>query len=132
MLSRRPSSGASLGAFEAVKPASSDATLSPSDRLCMLLRHAQSLASLTLEERPATMVWLVRSAVFRAIYDFKDLLPDAVAQLYRCTGIGRDLPSPAAGSRASSRPPSPPWWSWSASSCPAPRCRKRRRWPSSR
>jgi hypothetical protein len=62
----------------------------------MLLRHAQSLASLTLEERPATMVWLVRSVVFRAIYDFKDALPDAVAHLYRCTGIGRDLPAPGA------------------------------------
>jgi hypothetical protein len=56
----------------------------------MLLRHAQSLASLTLEERPATMSWLVRSAVFRAIYDFKDLLPDAVAHLYRCTGVARE------------------------------------------
>ena len=71
--------------------------LSPSDRLCMLLRQAQSLASLTLEERPASMVWLVRSTVFRAVYDFKDTLPDAVAHLYRCTGIGKD----PAGTRAS-------------------------------
>lgn len=71
--------------------------LSPSDRLCMLLRQAQSLASLTLEERPASMVWLVRSAVFRAVYDFKDTLPDAVAHLYRCTGVGKD----PAGTRAS-------------------------------
>lgn len=66
------------------------ADLSPSDRLCLLLRHAQSLASMALEERPATMTWLMRSAVFRAIYDFKDLLPDAVAHLYRCTGVARD------------------------------------------
>jgi hypothetical protein len=72
--------------------------LSASDRLCMLLRHAQSLASLTLEERPATMAWLVRSAVFRAIYDFKDVLPDAVTHLYRCTGAARDG---ATSSRAS-------------------------------
>lgn len=71
-------------------PPSSEPTLSPSDRLCMLLRHAQSLASLTLEERPATLSWLVRSAIFRAIYEFKDTLPDAVAHLYRCTGAGRD------------------------------------------
>jgi hypothetical protein len=71
-------------------PPSSEPPLSPSDRLCMLLRHAQSLASLTLEERPATLNWLVRSAVFRAIYEFKDPLPDAVAHLYRCTGPGRD------------------------------------------
>ncbi len=61
----------------------------------MLLRHAQSLASLTLEERPATLIWLVRSAVFRAIYDFKDVLPDAVAHLYRCTGVGKDVPASA-------------------------------------
>jgi hypothetical protein len=73
-------------------PVPSEPQLSPSDRLCMLLRHAQSLTSLSLEERPATMVWLVRSAVFRAIYDFKDVLPDAVAHLYRCTGVGRDAP----------------------------------------
>lgn len=59
----------------------------PSDRLCMLLRHAQSLASLTLEERPASMMWLVRSAVFRAVYDFRDSVPDAVSHLYRCTGM---------------------------------------------
>jgi hypothetical protein len=64
--------------------------LSPSDRLCLLLRHAQSLASLTLEERPATMSWLVRSVVFRAIYDYRDVLPDSVAHLYRCTGVARD------------------------------------------
>jgi hypothetical protein len=77
--------------------ASSGPALSPSDRLCMLLRQAQSLASLTLEERPASMVWLVRSAVFRAVYDFKDTLPDAVAHLYRCTGVGKD----PGGARAS-------------------------------
>jgi hypothetical protein len=64
--------------------------LSPSDRLCLLLRHAQSLASLTLEERPATMTWLVRSVVFRAIYDYREVLPDSVAHLYRCTGVGRE------------------------------------------
>ncbi len=74
----------------APSPPSSEQSLSPSDRLCMLLRHAQSLASLTLEERPATLSWLVRSAVFRAIYEFKDPLPDAVAHLYRSTGVGRD------------------------------------------
>ena len=65
----------------------------------MLLRQAQPLASLTLEERPASMNWLVRSTVFRAVYDFKDTVPDAVAHLYRCTGVGRDS---AGGSRVSS------------------------------
>lgn len=82
---------------EAPAASSSVPALSPSDRLCMLLRQAQGLASLTLEERPASMMWLVRSTVFRAVYDFKDTLPDAVAHLYRCTGIGKD----AASSRAS-------------------------------
>ncbi|APR83432.1 Hypothetical protein A7982_08781 [Minicystis rosea] len=71
----------------------SNPSLSASDRLCMLLRQAQSMASLTLEERPATLAWLVRSTVFRAVYDFKDTLPDAVAHLYRCTGIGKDMPA---------------------------------------
>ncbi|MFT3773324.1 MAG: hypothetical protein QM820_48715 [Minicystis sp.] len=74
-------------------PSATSPALSPSDRLCMLLRQAQSLASLTLEERPASMMWLVRSTVFRAVYDFKDTLPDAVAHLYRCTGIGKDSAS---------------------------------------
>jgi hypothetical protein len=74
--------------------------LSPSDRLCMLLRQAQSLGSLTLEERPASMMWLVRSTVFRAVYDFKDTLPDAVAHLYRCTGIGKDAPGGTGRSQA--------------------------------
>jgi hypothetical protein len=75
--------------------------LSPADRLCLLLRHAQSLASLTLEERPASMPWLVRSVVFRAIYDYRDVLADSVAHLYRCTGVGRDS---AASGRTTSSP----------------------------
>lgn len=79
-------------------PASSAPSISPSDRLCMLLRQAQSLASLTLEERPASMSWLVRSTVFRAVYDFKDTVPDAVAHLYRCTGVGKDSPQPRGSS----------------------------------
>jgi hypothetical protein len=83
--------------------AASGVQLSPSDRLCMLLRHAQSLASLTLEERPASMTWLVRSTVFRAIYDFKDSVPDAVAHLYRCTGIGKE-PSSQSGSTPAAEP----------------------------
>ena len=76
----------------------------PSDRLCMLLRHAQSLASLTLEERPASMMWLVRSAVFRAIYDFKDSVPDAVAHLYRCTGMGSSGNGRASGQFTAAEP----------------------------
>lgn len=36
------------------------------------------------------MTWLVRSTVFRSVYEFKETVPDAVAHLYRCTGAGRD------------------------------------------
>jgi hypothetical protein len=88
-LSRRPEPASSVGA----SAATATPAIPPSDKLCMLLRHAQSLASLTLEERPASMTWLVRSTVFRAVYEFKDTVPDAVAHLYRCTGVGRDAPS---------------------------------------
>jgi hypothetical protein len=76
----------------------------PSDRLCMLLRHAQSLASLTLEERPASMMWLVRSAVFRAIYDFRDSVPDAVSHLYRCTGMSSGGNTRASGQMTATEP----------------------------
>jgi hypothetical protein len=47
------------------------------------------------------MPWLVRSVVFRAIYDYRDVLPDSVAHLYRCTGVARDGVS---NSRTSSSP----------------------------
>ena len=67
----------------------------PADRLCGLLRQAKALASLVLENRPGTMPWLVRAAVFRAIHEYRDQLPEAVAHLYRCTGTGRDAPEPA-------------------------------------
>lgn len=96
-LSRRPDPGSSPGISAPSGPSGAPA-LSPSDKLCMLLRQAQSLASIALEERPATMMWLVRSTVFRAVYEFKDTVPDAVSHLYRCTGAGRD----AATTRTSS------------------------------
>ncbi len=67
----------------------------PADRLCVLLRQSKALASLVLENRPGTMPWLVRATVFRAIHEYRDVLPDAVAHLYRCTGTGRDAPEPA-------------------------------------
>ncbi len=69
--------------------------LAPPDRLCALLGQAKALAPPTLEARPATVTWLVRSAVFRAIYDFRDALPDAVAHLYGATGVGREGPLPS-------------------------------------
>ena len=85
--------GDAVPAQSSARAGDSNPSLSASDRLCMLLRQAQSLASLALEERPASLAWLVRSTVFRAVYDFKDTLPDAVAHLYRCTGIGKDMPA---------------------------------------
>jgi hypothetical protein len=57
---------------------------SPADRLCDLLHQSQALATaLSFEERPATMMLLVRAAVYRAIYEFSEAAPDAVAYLYR-------------------------------------------------
>ena len=67
----------------------------PADRLCSLLRQAKTLASLVLEMRPGTMPWLVRATVFRSIHEYRELLPEACAHLYRCTGMGRDAPEPA-------------------------------------
>jgi hypothetical protein len=67
----------------------------PADRLCGLLRQAKTLASLVLEMRPGTMPWLVRATVFRSIHEYRESLPEAVAHLYRCTGMGRDAPEPA-------------------------------------
>jgi hypothetical protein len=80
---RRAPSVVGMSAVATAPISSSDAAVSPADRLCMLLRQAQSLASLTLEERPASMPWLVRSTVFRCVYDYKETLPDAVAHLFR-------------------------------------------------
>ena len=67
----------------------------PADRLCSQLRQAKTLASLVLEMRPGTMPWLVRATVFRSIHEYRELLPEACAHLYRCTGMGRDAPEPA-------------------------------------
>jgi hypothetical protein len=53
------------------------------------------------------MTWLVRSTVFRSVYDFKETVPDAVAHLYRCTGIGRD-PASGGGATPSQFPASEP------------------------
>lgn len=69
---------------------SPDVALAPADRLCALLRQAQSLASIALA-RPATMTWIVRATVYRAIYEFRDTLPEAVAHLSWSTGFARDM-----------------------------------------
>jgi len=72
-----------------------ESALLPADRLAAMLRQAQTLASLTLETRPGLMSWLVRATVFRAVFEYREAVPDAVAHLYRCTGIGRDAAEPA-------------------------------------
>jgi hypothetical protein len=69
--------------------------LLPADRLAAMLRQAQTLASLTQSARPGSMSWLVRGTVFRAVYEYRDALPDAVAHLYRCIGIGQGAGEPA-------------------------------------
>jgi hypothetical protein len=68
-------------------PPSGEVAILPPDRLVTLLQRAQALASLSFEGRPGTMHWLIRSTVYRAIYEFRDTLPDAVALLYRTTGM---------------------------------------------
>jgi hypothetical protein len=84
--SRRPSVALTVPTGEAPLPA---------ERLCNLLRQAKSLAALVLDARPASMPWLVRAAVFRAVHEYRDALPDSVAHLYRCTGLGREPGEPA-------------------------------------
>jgi hypothetical protein len=74
-----------------------DAQIAYAERLCDLLRQAQSLGKLALEKRPPTMMWLIRATVYRAVYEFGETVPAAVAHLYRCTAMGvRDT---APGSR---------------------------------
>jgi hypothetical protein len=74
----------------AVAKAEVDPALAPPDRLCLLLHQARSLASILSEQRPASTGWVVRSTVYRAFYEFKETLPDAVAILFRASGAARD------------------------------------------
>ena len=64
-------------------PAASEGA-TPAERLCDLLRYAQGLATaLSYDEKPETMLLLVRSAVFRSIFEFGESVPHAVAHFYR-------------------------------------------------
>jgi hypothetical protein len=74
------------------------------DRLCDLLRASQSIAtSLSYEHRLDAMLMLVRATVFRAIYDFGEEAPDAVANLYRSTvGAMTDALAPGGPRRVGS------------------------------
>ncbi len=91
----------STSAMRAVPPPGSDAdapppsrrpqrappdTMSPEGKLCELLRQGLGLATaLSFEERPLTMLLLVRAAVFRAVHEHYAAVPNAVAYLYRAT-----------------------------------------------
>lgn len=56
------------------------------DRLCTLLRTAQTLAAqLAHDHRVGPLLLVIRAAAFRAIHRFGDDVPDAVANLYRST-----------------------------------------------
>ncbi|WP_155797976.1 zinc ribbon domain-containing protein [Sorangium cellulosum] len=82
-------------------PSRPESTNTPADRFCQLLRDAQVLgAALSFQERPGVMVLLIRCTVFRAIYEYGDTMPDAVAHLYRCTAAAtRELIQAEGGAR---------------------------------
>ncbi|WP_129353584.1 hypothetical protein [Sorangium cellulosum] len=85
-------------------PSRPESTNTAADRFCQLLRDAQLLGTaLSFQERPGVMVLLVRCTVFRAILDYGDAMPDAVAHLYRCTAAAsRELAQPEGGARRGS------------------------------
>src|SRR6185295_14247048 len=68
------------------RPASGELATSDYDRLCAMLQSARTLAT-TTTGHPFAAHWLVRSAVYRAIYEFEKTLPDAVSLLYRSSGV---------------------------------------------
>lgn len=99
---RAPYTSTSTGTLRAIQPpppepeaappsrrpgrASPPDAFSPEGRLCELLRQALALATaLSFEERPYTMLLLVRAAVFRAVHEHFAAVPNAVAYLYRAT-----------------------------------------------
>lgn len=76
----------------------------PADKLCELLHQAQTLATaLSYAELPATMLLLVRAAVYRAVYEFGETVPDAVSYLYRTTATMTRILWPST-SRGGKRP----------------------------
>ena len=60
--------------------------LTPEGKLCELLRQALALATaLSFEEKPHAMLLLVRAAVFRAVLEHHETVPNAVSYLVRAT-----------------------------------------------
>jgi hypothetical protein len=67
-------------------PPPADQRRTPEEDLCDLLRHAQALATaLRSVDKPSAGTLLVRAAVFRAVFEHGDNVPDAVAHFYRAT-----------------------------------------------
>ncbi|MBK8253594.1 MAG: hypothetical protein IPK82_13120 [Polyangiaceae bacterium] len=67
-----------------LKPSQETAT--PEGRLCDLLRQALSLATaLSFQQKPHTMLLLVRAAVYRAVHDHHQNVTNAVDYLFRAT-----------------------------------------------
>jgi hypothetical protein len=58
----------------------------PALAFCDLLHTAQTLATaLSFQEMPATMMLLVRATVYRAVFEYHDQVPNAVAHLFHAT-----------------------------------------------
>ena len=70
-------------------------------RFCGMLGSAKKLsAELTYEEHPATLMLLLRSTVYRAVFEHSDAVPDAVAHLFHGTaGVLREIYITAPGRR---------------------------------
>jgi hypothetical protein len=69
----------------AVRPPAQEPTTAET-KLCELMRQALALATaLSFQEKPHTMLLLVRAAVFRAVHEHHDTAPNAVSYLVRAT-----------------------------------------------
>ncbi len=66
---------------------SGEVAILPVDRFCALLKRGQLLAGAVIGDGSSDVTWIVRSAVFRAVYEFREPLADAVAHLYRAAGV---------------------------------------------
>jgi len=72
--------------------------------LCDLLHKAQTLgAVLSFADQPATMLLLVRATVYRAVFEFTEGAPGAVAEVFQKTyGLTKEIHITAPGKRRGS------------------------------
>ncbi|HEY4121062.1 MAG TPA: hypothetical protein VGM56_24530, partial [Byssovorax sp.] len=70
-------------------PPSGEVAIMPADRLGALLKRAELLGAPMMASSSSAGSWLVRAAVFRAVYEFREALPDAVANIYRASGVAK-------------------------------------------